>query len=86
MILKNDLSVLWVGQMHESFIPDIKKEKWNLDLKSNQGQSQPKQSTKWSHFIVPAWINKVDIDTDLRDVKWNTLRMKNTSWNIFLSG
>lgn len=77
MILKNDLSALCVGPMRESFIMHIKKEKWKLGLKSNQCQSQPKHWTEWGHFIGPALINKVDIVVDLRDLKWNSLKIKN---------
>ena len=52
-------------------------------IQSNWGQSQAKQSTKWRHFIGSVTINKVDIGIDLRDVKWNALKIKNTSWSIF---
>ena len=65
--------------MLESFIVDIKKEKWKLGPKSNQCQSQPQQLTEWKHFIGSVSTNKVDIVVDSRDLKWNAVKIKNIS-------
>lgn len=83
MILKNDLSCLWVGQNACEFYSEHQERMEFSQIRVKH--SQPKQSTKWRRFIGSVTINKVDTGIDLKDVKWNTLKIKNTSWNIFFS-